>query len=306
MEERQAKPPWIRMKIPSGENFSKIKKMVDGLQLATVCQEAKCPNLGECWGETGTATFMIMGDICTRGCRFCHVQSGHPKPLDPLEPSKVARAVAHLGLKYAVITSVDRDDLPDQGAGHFAATVVAVRQRCPSTQIEVLTPDFQGERNHLRSITEARPDVFGHNIETVQRITPLVRDRRASYRQSLEVLKVVKELDPAVITKSSIMVGLGETEEEILETLRDLRSVGCEVVTLGQYLRPSSWHLPVVRFLEPAEFKEWEEKARQLGFLFVASGPMVRSSYRASELFLQKTSLAKNRRDQNFASKSLV
>lgn len=253
----------------------------------TVCEEAHCPNVHECWGG-GTATIMLMGSVCTRGCRFCAVTSGHPKGyLDPLEPWKVAQVVSEWGLDYIVLTSVARDDLPDGGAEHFAKTIRAIKQKTPRTLVEVLIPDFRGDINALKTVVEAQPEVIGHNIETVERLTPKVRDRRASYRQSLAVLENVKKLDPTRYTKSSIMVGLGETDEEILQTMRDLRAVGVDILTIGQYLRPSPRHLEVVEYVHPQKFAQWKEIGEALGFRYVASGPLVRSSYRAGEFFIK-------------------
>jgi len=255
--------------------------------LHTVCEEARCPNLHECWGG-GTATIMLLGGVCTRGCRFCAVTSGHPRGwLDPLEPWKVARVLEEWNLDYVVLTSVARDDLPDGGAAHFARTVHVIKQRIPRMLVEVLIPDFQGDREALREVVEARPDVIGHNVETVERLTPKVRDRRAHYEQSLQVLKAVKELDPTRYTKSSLMLGLGETEGEVLQTMKDLRAVGVDFLTLGQYLQPTKKHLPVERYLPPEEFERYRRMGEELGFLYVAAGPLVRSSYRAGEFFLR-------------------
>jgi lipoyl synthase len=282
----QRLPDWFRIKAPGGENYAAIKKTLRSRDLHTVCEEARCPNVSECWGG-GTATFMIMGDVCTRGCRFCAVTSGRPTALDVEEPLKIAQAIGAMRLKYVVITSVDRDDLPDQGSHHFAQTIRATRQEHPQTLIEVLIPDFQGRRPLIEHIVKARPDVVAHNIETVRRLTPSVRDRRATYDQSLEVLRTIKDLDPARHTKSSIMLGLGETEEELEETFADLRAAGVDVLTLGQYLRPSTQHLPVQEYVSPEAFARLKIKAEAHGFLYVASGPLVRSSYRAGEFFLE-------------------
>ncbi len=231
---------------------------------------------------------MLMGDVCTRGCRFCAVTSGHPNGyLDPLEPWKVAQVVSEWGLDYIVLTSVARDDLPDGGAEHFARTIRAIKHKTPTTLVEVLIPDFRGDREALQKVVDAQPDVIDHNIETVERLTPKVRDRRATYRQSLTVLETIKKLDPARCTKSSIMVGLGETDEEILQTMRDLRAVGVDILTIGQYLRPSPRHLEVVEYVHPDKFAWWKEIGEALGFRYVASGPLVRSSYRAGEFFVK-------------------
>lgn len=283
---RQRIPDWIRVRPPSGENYAHIKQTLRGMNLHTVCEEAHCPNVAECWGG-GTATFMLMGDTCTRGCRFCAVTTGRPGALDPLEPLKISRALAELKLKYAVITSVDRDDLPDGGAHHFAETIRTAKRMHPEGLIEVLIPDFQGDDAALQQIVDAGPDVIAHNVETVRRLTPGVRDRRAAYDQSLRVLRRAKELNPSQYTKSSIMLGLGETDAELEETFSDLRGVGVDVLTLGQYLRPSSWHLAVVEYVSPARFAELKARAETFGFLYVASGPLVRSSYKAAEFFLE-------------------
>ncbi len=280
------KPAWLKVAMPGGERYQRVKETLRGLSLHTVCQEASCPNVGECWGG-GTATVMLMGDVCTRGCRFCHVKTAaQPPPLDPDEPRHLAEAVGQLGLDYIVVTSVDRDDLPDGGAGHFAEAIRELK-KVPGLLVEVLTPDFQGDAEAVRTVGRAAPDVFANNIETVRRLTPAVRDPRASYDQTLGVLERMKREFPGVVTKSSIMVGLGETDGEIEQTMKDLRAVGVEILTLGQYLRPSAWHLPVVEFVTPRKFAAWREAGLALGFRYVASGPLVRSSYRAAELFLR-------------------
>jgi lipoic acid synthetase len=261
--------------------------MASELKLATVCQEAKCPNMGECWGG-GTATFMLMGEVCTRGCRFCNVKTGNPKGrIDNEEPEKIGWAIAQMGLEYVVLTSVDRDDLPDQGSSHFARTIEVIKANDPKLIVEVLTPDFRGNRELVEKLVRAKPDVFAHNIETVESQTKRVRDPRATYRQSLDVLRIVKAIDPTRYTKSSIMLGLGETEAEIGQTLRDLRDVGCDVVTFGQYLQPTRRHLKVETYVTPEEFRRWQTVAEGMGFLYVASGPLVRSSYRAGEFFMK-------------------
>jgi lipoyl synthase len=284
---RLPKPAWIKIRPASGERYLKLKELLASLKLATVCQEAQCPNIGECWSG-GTATIMLMGEVCTRGCRFCNVKTGNPKgKLDLEEPQKVAYAVSQMSLDYVVLTSVDRDDLADEGSGHFAATVRELKTLSPDLIVEVLTPDFKGNESFIGSIVDAQPDVFAHNVETVERLTPRVRDPRAGYRQSLRVLEFVKERDPKRYTKSSIMLGLSETDEEIRQTLRDLREVGCDVVTFGQYLQPKKRHLPVDAFVTPEKFKEWQVEAEGMGFLYVASGPLVRSSYRAGEFFMR-------------------
>ena len=279
------KPEWLKATLPSGEKYLQIRRLMKSLNLATVCQSAACPNMGECWGG-GTATIMLMGDVCTRGCRFCNVKTGNPKGwLDKDEPAKVAKAISQMGLSYVVLTSVDRDDLVDEGAGHFAKTIRYLKEKAPDLLVEVLTPDFKGRADLVDLVLSACPDVFAHNIETVESLTSKVRDRRAGYRQSLKVLEMAKE--KGFYTKSSIMLGLGEKEEEIKETLKDLRSVGCDIVTFGQYLRPQKRHLPVAEYVTPQKFAEWKAYALKEGFLYVASGPLVRSSYRAGELFMQ-------------------
>lgn len=281
------KPEWLKVSLPTGEEYFRIRRLLKSLNLATVCQEANCPNMAECWGG-GTATIMLMGEICTRGCRFCNVKTGNPKGLiDPQEPFKVAEAVSQMGLEYVVLTSVDRDDLPDEGAGHFAQTISHLKSLAPDLLVEVLTPDFKGRKDCIQTILSASPDVFAHNVETIERLTPKVRDRRAGYQQSLNVLKMAKEEKPKIYTKSSIMLGLGEQDEEIKTVLKDLRSVGCDVLTLGQYLRPQKRHLPVEEYVTPKKFNDWKEYALQQGFLYVASGPLVRSSYRAGEFFMK-------------------
>jgi lipoic acid synthetase len=275
------------VRYPTGENYEKIKKALRGHNLHTVCEEAHCPNVAECWGG-GTATFMLMGDTCTRGCRFCMVSSGNPRGvLDPFEPVKVAQTIADMGLKYVVITSVDRDDLPDGGAGHFASTIRAIKQRDSNVITEVLVPDFQGDSDSIRAIAEAGPEVIAHNIETTETLTPKVRDPRATYKQSLRVLQSIKDLKPTVYSKTSIMLGLGEAEEDLLRTMENLRAVNVDILTLGQYLRPSTGHLPVSEYVSPGKFEEYRRLAEKIGFLYVASGPFVRSSYRAGEFFVE-------------------
>lgn len=275
------------MRAPSGEAYVKVKNLLKGLQLHTVCEEAQCPNSAECWGG-GTATIMILGDICTRGCRFCAVKSGNPQGrVDPDEPQKVATALASFDIKYAVLTSVDRDDLQDGGAGHYAKTISAIKETRPDILIEALTPDFSGDEGAIAKVVEARPEVISHNIETVERLTPEVRDRRSNYRQSLSVLMAVKRMNPDIYTKSSIMLGLGETDDEILGSFSDLREASVDMLTIGQYLRPSEWHLPVLEFVPPEKFERYRGLAQEHGFLYTASGPLVRSSYRAGEFFME-------------------
>lgn len=279
------KPEWLKVRLPHGEGYERVKGLVKELKLATVCEEARCPNIAECWGG-GTATVMLMGEVCTRACRFCHVKVGAPPPLDPHEPENLALAVKGMDLEYIVVTSVNRDDRPDGGASHFAAAISALRRET-KTLVEVLIPDFKGVERDLDTVALARPHVVAHNIETVERLSPKVRDRRAGYRQSLRVLEYLKQRPEKLYTKSSIMVGLGETDEEILQCLRDLREVGVDVVTLGQYLQPSQYHLRVERFVSPAQFDTYKQQAEEMGFLYVAAGPLVRSSYRAAEFFMK-------------------
>ncbi len=281
------KPAWIKAPLPTGAAYQRLKGLVKELDLHTVCQEALCPNIGECWAH-GTMTLMLLGGICTRACKFCAVDTGNPRGyLDPEEPEKVAEAVAAMGVRYVVLTSVDRDDLPDGGAAHFAATIRAIKRRAPGVLVEALTPDFQGDLKAVETVLEAGLEVFAHNLETVRRLTPKVRDPRAGYDQSLKVLAHAKRYRPEVLTKSSLMLGLGEEEEEIREAMRDLRAVGVDILTLGQYLRPTPAHLPVERYVTPEEFKKYEAWGYEAGFREVFSGPLVRSSYRADRVFLE-------------------
>jgi len=290
---RQRKPDWLKVKAPGGERYFEIKKRLEGLDLFTVCEEAQCPNIGECWSG-GTATIMLMGGTCTRGCRFCAVDTGRPKPLDPLEPFNAAKAVVAMGVDYIVITSVNRDDLPDGGAAHFGACVKELKRLQPEILVEVLIPDFQGRMAGVDELIKAGCDVIAHNVETVRSLTRRVRDVRATFDQSLSVLKHIDEAGRGrrtaggdVLSKTSIMLGLGEADDEIDAALVELRGVGCDVVTFGQYLQPSQKHLQVVEFVSPDRFAHWEKRAKELGFLYVASGPLVRSSYRAGEFFLK-------------------
>jgi len=278
-----AKPAWLRARAPAGAGFSAVQAIVREHSLATVCEEAKCPNLGECW-NAGTATIMLMGAVCTRACRFCAVDTGNPKGwLDPQEPRNVARSVALMKLRYVVLTSVNRDDLADGGAGHYAACIRAIKENNAATAVEALTPDFQGKLADVQTVLDAGIDVFAQNIETVRRLTHPVRDPRAGYAQTLRVLEYAKRQRAHVLTKTSVMLGLGETEAEIIETLDDLRAVGVDLVTLGQYLRPTLHHLPVERFVTPAEFDTYRQWALARGFLECVAGPLVRSSYRAEQ-----------------------
>ncbi|MGD9031235.1 MAG: lipoyl synthase [Desulfobacteraceae bacterium] len=281
--QRLPKPPWLKRPIPSGTTTHQIQNLLKRSQLHTVCQEARCPNLGECFSH-GTATFLILGDRCTRNCGFCAVAHGPLAPPDPEEPDRVAEAVKGMGLRHVVVTSVTRDDLPDGGANHFAETIRAIQEMTPDAKVEVLIPDFQGSLSALKTVLDAQPHVLNHNIETVPRLYPSVRPG-AIYEKSLRLLMRVKDLNPSIPTKSGLMLGLGETPKEIHQTLLDLLHVGCSILTLGQYLQPSMNHLPVERFIPPAEFDRWRDTALQMGFLEVASGPFVRSSFHAKELF---------------------
>ena len=287
---RSRKPDWLKMRPPTGERFTDIKTTLRDRNLHTVCEEANCPNLGDCWSGRngpGTATIMLMGDRCSRACNFCDVKTGGMKPLDPDEPENVADAVAKIGLEYVVLTSVDRDDLSDQGAGHFARTIRAIRQRDSEILIEVLIPDFQGEPRLIREIIDAQPDVIAHNVETVDRLQWPVRDRRASYEQSLSLLHQVDH-ESEIYTKTSLMLGVGEYDHEVYQTLGDLRTAGVGIVTFGQYLQPSTRHLDVSEYVHPDKFNVWKRVAEEeFDFLYCASGPMVRSSFRAGEFFLE-------------------
>jgi lipoyl synthase len=284
--ERPRRPEWMKVRAPSADSqYFDVKKLIHGASLHTVCEEARCPNISECWGR-GTATFQILGDTCTRACRYCYVHSGKPEhPPDPLEPLRLANAAAQMELKHVVVTSVDRDDLPDRGAGHFAATIRALKHKLPTADVEVLTPDFLGvEEQALRTVLAERPEVFNHNIETVRRLHRKMRGAKVSYDKALELLRRAKELaDYPVMTKSGIIVGLGETNDEIVETLRDLRANGVDVVTIGQYLQPSAKHARIDRWVHPDEFRWLREQGEALGFGSVFAGPLVRSSYRADE-----------------------
>jgi len=287
-EQKLIKPQWLKIKLEVNGGFSNIKTSLKQHGLHTVCESAHCPNISECW-NTGTATFMLMGDICTRGCRFCAVRTGSPmQKLDADEPKKIAQALAEIRLfDYVVLTSVNRDDLEDGGASHFAECIKEIKKSYPKIIVEVLIPDFNGDTNSLRKIADANPEVIAHNIETVERLQKKARDPRASYRQSLSVLENVKKLNPKIYTKSSIMLGLSETDEEVVQSMKDLRAVDCNILTIGQYLRPSDWHLPVSQYIPPEKFEYFRQKALELGFLFCAAGPFVRSSYKAGELFVK-------------------
>jgi lipoyl synthase len=285
-------PSWLKTPIPDSSSYKKIKRDLRGLNLHTVCEEAKCPNISDCWGgsdkSAATATIMLMGDTCTRGCRFCSVKTSKaPPPLDPHEPEHTAEALSRWGLGYVVLTSVDRDDLADGGARHFAETVRKIKQKAPSMLVECLTGDYAGDLEMVAMVAESGLDVYAHNVETVEALTPRVRDRRATFRQSLAVLKHVKEVRPDMITKTSIMLGLGETEEQLWEALRELRNINVDVVTFGQYMRPTKRHMAVHEYITPDVFEVWRQRALDMGFLYCASGPLVRSSYKAGEAFIE-------------------
>lgn len=276
---RIKKPNWLRVKLPIGENYKKVRALVDEHKLHTICESGSCPNMGECWGE-GTATFMILGNICTRSCGFCAVQTGKPEAIDEFEPGKVAHSIKTMQIKHAVITSVDRDDLKDGGAGIWVQTVRAVRHQSPGTTMETLIPDFAGKWENLQQIIDVAPEIVSHNLETVRRLTKQVRIQ-AKYDRSLEVLFRLKK--GGMRTKSGVMLGLGETNEEVIETMEDLRAVGVDILTLGQYLQPTPKHLPIVEFVEPERFQKYEKLGLEMGFRFVESGPLVRSSYHAEK-----------------------
>lgn len=280
---RERLAPWLKKRLPKQDTVQEVRGLIEGLDLNTVCQSARCPNLNECWSRKA-ATFMIMGDICTRTCRFCTVPKGKPLALDAREPEHVAEAAAKLELRHVVVTSVDRDDLPDQGAGHFADTIHAIRRRLPDSVIEVLTPDFRGELELVDVVADAKPDIFNHNLESVPRLYRRVRPG-AGYERSLALLARIKERHPEQFTKSGLMLGLGEKQDELDQVLQDLRAHGVDILTLGQYLRPTLAQLPVERFIPPEEFKQWEVRGRELGFKAVAAGPFVRSSYNADEVY---------------------
>lgn len=281
LEKPRKRPEWLKAPAPAGENFTELKDLVERLRLNTVCSSAACPNMGECWNHR-TATFMILGNFCTRRCGFCAVQKGAPLPVETDEPVRVAKACEALGLRYAVVTSVNRDDLADGGAEAFAMTIQAIRERIPACRVEVLIPDFQGDDAALRTVMDACPDVLNHNIETVPRLYKQVR-MGARYERSLELLHRAKTLSPEIPTKSGLMVGLGESTEEVIATLRDMRQHGVEIATIGQYLRPTQMNLPVLRYVTPAEFTEFKRAGLEMGFAHVESGPLVRSSYHAHE-----------------------
>ncbi len=277
----QRRPEWIKVRAPAGETYEWLRDMMRSKSLHTVCEEARCPNMGECWGD-GTATFLLMGDVCTRSCGFCDIKTGRPSPLDWLEPERVARAVQSMGLRHAVITSVNRDERPDGGAPIFAMVIRRIRELQPGCSIEVLIPDFKGSRDALKVVMDARPEILNHNVETVRRLFRQVQPQD-HYEWAQATLSNARALDPQVLTKSGIMVGLGETLDEVKETMRDLRSWGVDILTVGQYLQPSKKHLPIDRYYTPDEFKEIEDYGMQIGFRWVESGPLVRSSYHAEQ-----------------------
>ncbi len=293
------KPRWLKVRAPGGENYTRLKGQLRSRQLNTVCEEARCPNIGECWGG-GTLTVMLLGDTCTRACRFCAVKTGNPKGVvDGDEPENVAAMLAGLGLEYVVLTMVDRDDLADGGAAHVARTLQAIRRRNPGLLLETLVGDFLGKRDALSALLEGEPDVFAHNIEVTERLTREMRDKRCNYRQSLDVLRISKELRPDTFTKSSIMVGIGESREEVEQCLHDLRGVGVDFVTIGQYLQPTARHHPVIEYVHPDVFESYRQLGASLGFQYTASGPLVRSSYRAAEFFIKRELQASRGRSES-------
>ncbi|WIA37540.1 hypothetical protein OEZ86_014447 [Tetradesmus obliquus] len=308
-KERKRKPDWMKRVIPGGDKYADIKAKLRELKLHTVCEEARCPNMGECWGggegHTATATIMLMGDTCTRGCRFCAVKTSRaPPPLDPMEPENVSKAIAAWGLDYVVLTSVDRDDLADGGSAHIAQTIQLLKEKTAGRiLVEALVPDFQGNMDSIRQVATSGLDVFAHNVETVPRLQSVVRDRRANWEQSLSVLRAAKELG-VQITKTSIMLGCGEGKEEVIESFKLLRDSGVDVVTLGQYMRPTKKHMAVSEFVTPAAFEAYQKAAEQMGFLYVASGPMVRSSYRAGEFYLKNVLQGRRQQQQQGGSSS--
>jgi lipoic acid synthetase len=285
-------PPWLKTPIPNNDNYKRIKNDLRGLNLHTVCEEARCPNISDCWGgsnkSAATATIMLMGDTCTRGCRFCSVKtSNKPPPLDPHEPENTAEALKRWGLGYVVLTSVDRDDLADGGSRHFAETIIKIKQKAPHILVEALTGDYAGDLDQVALVARSGLDVYAHNVETTEELTPMVRDRRAKFRQSLAVLRAAKAAKPTLITKTSIMLGLGETEDQLWRTLKELRVADVDVVTFGQYMRPTKRHMKVEEYVTPATFEMWRQRALEMGFLYCASGPLVRSSYKAGEAFIE-------------------
>ncbi|MDR1488130.1 MAG: lipoyl synthase [Holosporales bacterium] len=284
------KPDWIKVRSGETDDFSKTMQIIKKYGVGTICEEALCPNIGECW-KNKTATFVIMGNICTRNCSFCNLKTGTPHSLDPMEPEKVALSIRDLGLKYVVITSVTRDDLPDGGASHFAETILKVKEISPGTEIEVLTSDFSGDIDSIKIVTEALPNVLGHNIEIVQRLHHIIKNPPSEYNKSMEFLKNIKKISPNMVTKSGLMVGVGENKEDVVKTFRDLFNVGVDIVTIGQYLCPSEMHYPVARYITLEEFQDYKDAAINMGFKQVVSGPLVRSSFRAREVYSTLCSL---------------
>ncbi|KAF7525179.1 hypothetical protein PCG10_005299 [Penicillium crustosum] len=302
-------PEWLKTPIPDSKNFQRLKKDLRGLNLHTVCEEARCPNISDCWGgsdkSSATATIMLMGDTCTRGCRFCSVKTSRtPAPLDPHEPENTAEAISRWSLGYVVMTSVDRDDLADGGAHHFAETVIKIKQKKPSMLVECLTGDFRGDTEMAAVVARSGLDVYAHNVETVEELTPFVRDRRATFQQSLRVLDAAKKAVPDLITKTSLMLGLGETDDQLWDALRQLRAVNVDVVTFGQYMRPTKRHMAVHEYVTPDRFELWRQRALDMGFLYCASGPLVRSSYKAGEAFIEN--VLKKRRAGSTTAESTV
>ncbi|CAD0086705.1 unnamed protein product [Aureobasidium vineae] len=296
-------PEWLKTPVPSSNNFKKIKNDLRGLNLHTVCEEARCPNISDCWGgsdkSAATATIMLMGDTCTRGCRFCSVKTSRkPPPLDVHEPENTAEALSRWGLGYVVLTSVDRDDLADGGAHHFASTIIKIKQKAPTMLVEALTGDYAGDLEMVKVVAQSGLDVYAHNMETVEALTPFVRDPRAKFRQSLEVLKAAKEAKEGLITKTSLMLGLGETEDQLWDTLKELRKIDVDVVTFGQYMRPTKRHMKVEEYVSPEKFELWRQRALDMGFLYCASGPLVRSSYKAGEAFIENVIKKRAKKNQ--------
>ncbi|XP_056010546.1 lipoyl synthase, mitochondrial-like isoform X1 [Ostrea edulis] len=306
--ERLRLPKWLKTDVAMGKDYHKLKENLRDLNLHTVCEEAKCPNIGECWGGakgTATATIMVLGDTCTRGCRFCSVKTArNPPPPDPMEPVNTAKAITSWGLDYVVLTSVDRDDLPDGGAAHLAETVREIKKNKSDILVECLTPDFRGDMTCVAKVAESGLDVYAHNVETVEDLQWLVRDPRANYKQSLNVLKFVKSNKQNLVTKTSVMLGLGETDDQIMRVMEDLRKIDVDCVTLGQYMQPTKRHLKVKEYVHPDKFKYWEEVGNKLGFAYTASGPLVRSSYKAGEFYLKN--LLKSRRKKEVSSTAEV
>lgn len=303
-------PEWLKTPIPANDNFKRIKNDLRGLNLHTVCEEARCPNISDCWGGSNkaaaTATIMLMGDTCTRGCRFCSVKTNRaPAPLDVHEPENTAEALRRWGLGYVVLTSVDRDDLADGGARHFASTIIKIKQKAPTMLVEALTGDFAGDLEQVALVARSGLDVYAHNVETTEELTPSVRDRRANFRQSLNVLKAAKEAKPGLITKTSIMLGFGETEDQLWRTLKALRAADVDVVTFGQYMRPTKRHMKVEEYVTPKVFEMWRQRALDMGFLYCASGPLVRSSYKAGEAFIENV-LKKRARHSTLVSEEAI